>query len=40
MEVELLGADHAHDDVEDTELARGERTNHDAASEEALRAEG
>ena len=28
VEVELLGARHAHDDVEDAELAGGERADH------------
>ena len=39
VEVELLGARHAHDDVEDAELARRQRADHDAARAEALRAE-
>jgi len=39
VEVELLGADEAHDNVEDTELASGERADHDATREEALRAQ-
>eukprot|EP00962_Isochrysis_galbana_P050909 scaffold22268_cov123-Isochrysis_galbana.AAC.2 len=39
VEVELLGADHGHHDVEDAELAGGEGADHDAAREQTLRAQ-
>eukprot|EP00321_Phaeocystis_globosa_P016499 CAMPEP_0118830862 /NCGR_PEP_ID=MMETSP1162-20130426/28249_1 /TAXON_ID=33656 /ORGANISM="Phaeocystis Sp, Strain CCMP2710" /LENGTH=371 /DNA_ID=CAMNT_0006762231 /DNA_START=145 /DNA_END=1257 /DNA_ORIENTATION=- len=39
VEVELLRADHTHDDVEDAELAGGERADHDAAGAQAHRAQ-
>ena len=39
MEVELLGAHKAHDDVEDAELASSERANHDATRGKPLRAQ-
>ena len=39
VEVELLGADGGHDDVEDAELAGGEGADHDAPRAEARRAQ-
>lgn len=33
-EVELLGTDSTHDDIEDTELSSGEGTDHDPSGEE------
>ena len=39
VEVELGGAEHAHDGVEDTELTGSEGTDHDATGAEASHAE-
>lgn len=38
-EVELLGSNHAHDDIENTELSSGKSTDHDPSGDESDSAE-